>query len=625
MTLPAPPAATDRSAAVLPTLAEVFGYSALRPGQQQAIEAVLAGRNVFAVMPTGAGKSLCYQLPALVLGGLTVVVSPLLALMRDQVAALRLNGVAAATINSDATRDGNVAVWRRVQAGEVRLLYLSPERLMTEPMLRALAKLDLRLIAIDEAHCISQWGPAFRPEYEALATLRQHFPGVPIIGLTATADPATRADIAEKIFGGDAVAVVTGFDRPNLSLAVALKSNWKKQVVDFVAARRGASGIVYCLSRRKTEEVAALLCEAGVTALAFHAGMDSAQKEQVQNRFMTEPGLVIVATIAFGMGIDKPDIRYVLHTDLPASPEAYYQEIGRAGRDGLPAETLMLYGLDDIRMRRMFIEEEDSAPERKRREHKRLDALIAYCEAAECRRRMLLRYFGDAIEPCGNCDVCREPVETADGAAEAKQVIETVRATGQRFGAAHVVDVLRGLNNDKTARFRHDALPVFGAGAARSQGEWQGIIRQMVAAGLLDIDIAGYGGLRATAAADAVTRGAAPFRYRPDRLRKEKAAKSTRAYTGTAGGANPTAAKEAAALDPRAAALLQRLKALRLTLAKERNVPAYVIFSDRTLIDMAAKRPQTRAAFAEVFGVGEAKLKDFAEVFLREIGEDDLV
>jgi ATP-dependent DNA helicase RecQ len=620
MTVSAPSLTQAHRAAVLSTLSEVFGYTELRPGQAEAIEAVLAGRNVFAVMPTGAGKSLCYQLPALILGGLTLVVSPLLALMRDQVAALTLDGIAAATINSDANRADNVATWRRVQAGEVRVLYMSPERLMTEAMLRALAKLDLKLIAIDEAHCISQWGPAFRPEYEALSTLRGHFPGVPIIGLTATADPATRTDIEAKIFAGNAVTVVTGFDRPNLSLGVALKSNWTKQVADFVAARPGASGIVYCLSRRKTEEVAALLREKGHQAIAFHAGMDSAVKEQAQNRFMTEPGIVMVATVAFGMGIDKPDIRYVLHTDLPGSPEAYYQEIGRAGRDGLPADTLMLYGLDDIRMRRLFIEQEDSTPERKRREHKRLDSLIAYCEAAECRRRMLLRYFGDAIEPCGNCDVCLDPVETLDGAAEARWVLEAVHATGQKFGTAHIVGVLRGMKNDKTARFGHESLPVFGAGAGRSQAEWQGIIRQMVATGLLDIDIAGYGGLRATAGGAALIRGEAAFRYRPDRLRKD--AKGKRDYVGTAGGANPTAAQEAAALDPRAAALLQRLKALRLTLARERGVPAYVIFSDRTLIDMAARRPLTRDAFAEVFGVGEAKLRDFAAVFLREITED---
>jgi len=602
-----PPDSPDT--AIADTLSRVFGFDRLRDGQDRAIEALMAGRNVLAVMPTGAGKSLCYQLPALVLGGLTIVVSPLVALMRDQVAALRLNGIAAATINSDFSRADNVATWRAVQAGDVRLLYLSPERLMTEPMLRALGRLDVRLIAIDEAHCISQWGPAFRPEYEALAALRDRFPGVPIVALTATADATTREDVLQKLFRGDAVSVVTGFDRPNLVLAVALKDSWKRQVADFVAARRGGSGIVYCLSRKKTEEVAALLQEAGHDALAFHAGMEAGEKERVQNRFMTEPGVVIVATVAFGMGIDKPDIRYVLHTDLPASPEAYYQETGRAGRDGAPAETLLLYGLDDIRMRRVFIEDEDSTPEHKRREHKRLDALIAYCEAPECRRSMLLRYFGEEIAPCGNCDVCLDPVATEKGTEEARKALSAVHRTGQRFGAAHIVAVLRGAENEKTASFGHDRLPTFGIGADRPARAWQGIIRQMVAAGLLDIDIAGYGGLRSTPSGDALLRGQGGFRFRPDRLGKAPAAKRK--------------AAPAEQLDEPAARLLQDLKALRLKLAKQRGVPAYVVFSDRALIDMAARRPRNADEFAAVFGVGAAKVRDFAEVFLAEIAEHD--
>jgi ATP-dependent DNA helicase RecQ len=609
MNLASPTLTPAHRAALSTNLAETFGFTELRPGQTEAIEALLSGRHVLAVMPTGAGKSLCYQLPALVLGGLTVVVSPLLALMRDQVAALRLNGIAAASINSDQSRDENIAVWRQVQAGEIRLLYLSPERLMTEAMLRALAKLDLRLIAIDEAHCISQWGPAFRPEYEALAGLRDRFPSVPIIGLTATADPVTRADIDAKVFAGKAVSVVTGFDRPNLSLSVTLKNNWKKQAIGFVKARPGSSGIVYCLSRKKTEEVAALLREEGIAALAFHAGMESAVKERVQDRFMTEPGIVMVATVAFGMGIDKPDIRYVLHTDLPASPEAYYQEIGRAGRDGLPADTMLLYGLDDIRMRRLFIEQEESGPERKRREHKRLDALIAYCEAPECRRRVLLRYFGDDGAPCGNCDVCLDPVETKDGTKEARLVLETVLRTGQKFGAAHIVNLLRGSRNEKSASFGHENLPTFGAGADRPQNEWQGVIRQMVAAGLLAIDIAGYGGLQATALGKALMGGEGGFRYRPDRIRKESKGRRDKLSGG----------RSTEELGPAGGDLLQRLKALRLTLAKARGVPAYVIFSDRTLIDMAAKRPQTLEEFVGVFGVGEAKRRDFGNLFLQAI------
>lgn len=585
-------------------LHDVFGFSELRAGQQEAIEAVMDGLNVLAVMPTGAGKSLCYQLPAIVRGGLTVVVSPLVALMRDQVAALRLNGIPAATINSDLSRDENVRTWYAVRDGHIRLLYLSPERLMTDRMLAALSQLDIGLFAIDEAHCISQWGPAFRPEYAMLADLRQRFPHVPIIGLTATADGATREDIEQRMFAGDVVSIVTGFDRPNLSLGVTLKSGWKKQVADFVAERRGASGIVYCLSRKKTEDVAQMLREEGHNALAFHAGMDSHEKSTIQNRFMTEPGIVMVATIAFGMGIDKPDIRYVAHTDLPASPEAYYQEIGRAGRDGAPAETMLFYGLDDIRMRRVFIEEAQTSDEHKRREHKRLDSLIAYCEAPDCRRRMLLRYFGEvAEEACGNCDVCIDPVETTDGTQEATMVLAAVQGTGNRFGVAHIVSVLRGGTNEKIEQQGHDRLDVYGAGAARNQKEWQGIIRQMVAAGLLEIDVAGYGGIKMTAAGMALTRGEGEFRYRADRIVKTPARKRR-------------AAAAIENLDSMGAELLAVLKAKRLRLAEERGVPAYVIFSDRSLADMASKRPETREAFADVFGVGEAKLRDFADIFI---------
>ncbi len=610
MHAPIAAASSDSDTDVQRVLKDTFGFDALRPGQDEVIAAVLDGRNVLAVMPTGSGKSLCYQVPALVTGGLTVVVSPLVALMRDQVEALRLNGIAAASINSDHDRTANVATWRRVQAGEIRLLYLSPERLMTDAMLGALAKIGVQLFAIDEAHCISQWGPAFRPEYAELSALRTRFPDTPVIGLTATADPPTRTDIEAKIFGGDVVSVVTGFDRPNLSLAVTLKSGWKKQTAEFVATRRGSSGIVYCLSRRKTEEVAAMLCEQGHTALAFHAGMDARVKAQVQNRFMTEPGVVIVATVAFGMGIDKPDIRYVLHTDLPASPEAYYQEIGRAGRDGEPAETMLLYGLDDIRMRRAFIEEEDAGDDRRRREHKRLDALIAYCEAPECRRQMLLRYFGEATEPCGNCDICLDPVERQDGTREAQMVLSTVDRTGQRWGAAHIVGVLRGSESEKIQKWRHDELPTYGAGADRAAGEWTGIIRQMVAAGLLEIDIAGYGGLKATQAGAALLQGDGEFRYRPDTIRAPKSV-GRKAATSAA----------AQSLDDVGADLLQRLKALRLDLAKARDVPAYVVFSDKTLIDMAARRPADRDAFAEVYGVGAAKLRDFGDIFLAEIAK----
>ena len=594
-------------------LKDVFGFDSFRPGQEAAMETLLAGRHVLTVMPTGSGKSLCFQVPALALGGLTVVVSPLVALMQDQVAALRLAGVAADAINSANTRGENVAAWRRVAAGETRLLYMAPERLMTERMLEALGRLPLSLFAVDEAHCISQWGPSFRPEYEDLCRLRHLFPGVPIAALTATADAITREDIAERLFGGEVDSFVLGFDRPNIRLAVEMKRDWKRQCRGFVAGHRGESGIVYCLSRKKTEETAALLAADGVRALPYHAGMDKEDREAHQNVFMTDPGVVVVATIAFGMGIDKADVRYVLHTDLPGSVEAYYQEIGRAGRDGQAAEAHMLYGLADIRMRRQFIEEEDAGAERRRREHKRLDALLGYCEAPACRRVTLLEYFGEQIEPCGNCDVCVDPAERIDGTEDAQKILAAVYRTGERFGAAHVIDVLRGTVTEKVERAGHDRLPAFGMGAARGKNEWRSLIRQMVATGLLRLDIGGYGGLSITGKGRGLLKGESVFLYRretaPARSSEPARDPGERRRNGPQDG--PLSGPETALLDA--------LKALRLRLAKERGVPAYVVFPDRTLIDMVRRRPRTEEEFAEVNGVGAAKLKAFAAPFLAAI------
>ncbi len=586
-------------------LKQVFGYDAFRPGQAAAVEAALAGRNVLCVMPTGSGKSLCFQIPALALGGLTIVVSPLVALMQDQVEALKLAGVAADTINSSRDREQNVAAWRRAAAGETRLLYLSPERLMVPRMLEALGKLPIALIAVDEAHCISQWGPAFRPDYEALSQLRERFAGVPLMALTATADEATRADIAAKLFAGDVEQIVLGFDRPNIALAVTPKQNWKQQLLAFVKARAGQSGIVYCLSRKKTEEAAALLAAEGIRALAYHAGMTKEAREANQNAFMTEPYVVMVATIAFGMGIDKSDVRYVFHADLPASPEAYYQEIGRAGRDGEAAEAHMLFGLGDIRTRRMFIDEEDSSQERKRREHQRLAALIGYCEASSCRRRALLGYFGEASEPCGNCDVCRNPAATVDGTAEARKILGAVLASGERYGAAHLVDVLRGAETEKILTVGHNRLSIFGAGADRKATEWRSLIRQLVAGGFLDHDFAGFGGLSLSQDGAALLRGEKKFFYRPD---PDRIARKPRA-----------ASTAAATLDEREAGLLAALKQLRYGLARERGVPAYLIFSDKTLIEMARQAPATLQEFAMVSGVGNSKLRDFGQVFVEAI------
>ena len=588
---------------------EVFGFEDFRPGQEDVIAALLGGRHALTVMPTGSGKSLCFQIPALVMDGLTVVVSPLIALMQDQVAALRLAGVAADCINSANDRSRNVAAWRRAAAGETRLLYMAPERLMTERMLEALARLPVVLFAIDEAHCISQWGPAFRPEYEDLCRLRALFPDTPIAALTATADVVTRDDIADKLFGGRVEHFVLGFDRPNIRLTVEMKRDWKRQLQGFVARHEGESGIVYCLSRRKTEETAAMLAAEGVQALPYHAGMGKEEREDHQNAFMTEPGVVIVATIAFGMGIDKADVRYVFHTDLPGSVEAYYQEIGRAGRDGAQAEAHMLYGLDDIRMRRQFIEQEDAGPERKRREHKRLDALLGYCEAPDCRRVALLDYFGERTGACGNCDGCLQPAERRDGTEEARMILSAVQRSGQRFGTAHVIDILRGSKTEKIVRFNHHRLPVFGVGAGRGKNDWRSLIRQLVATGFLRLDIAGYGGLAITDEGFDLLRGDGTFHYRADTV----VAPSAPSSSGT------TREQPGDALTDEQANLLATLKALRLELARERGVPAYVVFHDRTLIDMVRRRPGTREELAEINGVGAAKLERFAEPFLAAI------
>jgi len=586
-------------------LKDVFGFDDFRPGQAAAMEALLAGRHVLTVMPTGAGKSLCYQVPALVLGGLTLVVSPLVALMQDQVAALRLAGVAADTINSSMDRDENIAAWRRVTNGQTRLLYLAPERLMTDRMLEALARVDTRLIAVDEAHCISQWGPSFRPEYEQLSRLRDIFPGVPIIALTATADEATRRDIAARLFGGRAETLVLGFDRPNIKLSVAARDDGKRQLLDFVRRHAGRSGIVYCLSRKKTEETAAFLERSGVAALAYHAGMTKEARDTNQNRFMTEAGVVMVATIAFGMGIDKPDVAYVFHTDLPGNLEAYYQEIGRAGRDGCAAQAHMLFGAGDIRMRRIFIDDEEASEEHKRRAHSRLGALIGYCETAQCRRQVLLQYFGESADACGNCDNCLGQAPLCDGTALAQTVLAAVAQSGERFGAGHICDVLCGANTQKIRDRGHNGLASFGSGAGRKKEEWQSLIRQMAAAGLLAPDE--HGGLAITEKGAGLRRGESLFQFRAAAPRPK--VRVDAADIGPAG-------------DP---GLLAALKVLRLRLARERQVPAYVIFSDRALIDMAARRPCDLDGFAAVNGVGAAKLKDFGRVFLAAIAAHEAV
>jgi ATP-dependent DNA helicase RecQ len=592
-------------------LKDIFGYDSFRPDQEAIVECLLSDQHVLAVMPTGSGKSMCFQIPALIKEGLTVVVSPLVALMEDQVAALKLAGVAAETINGSRTRENNVESWRSVAAGVTKILYLAPERLMTERMLNALSRLPVSLIAVDEAHCISKWGPAFRPEYEELGRLKDIFDGVPIAALTATADGASRSDIVLKLFGGKGRTFVSGFDRPNIKMAVEMRSEWKRQLLNFVKDYSGESGIVYCLSRAKVEKTALFLNEKGIRAFPYHAGLDQNDRSVHQDIFMTEPGVVMVATIAFGMGINKPDLRFVFHTDLPGNMEAYYQEIGRAGRDGLPADVHMLYGLDDIRMRRMFIDQEGGDEDHRRREHKRLDTLIAYCEAAECRRRTLLAYFGEHIEPCGNCDICLNPPEVVDGTDIASLALSVVDRTGQVFGAAHLIDVLRGSKNEKITKFAHNELPAYGKGKEINREEWRSIFRQMVAAGHLVIDIKGYGGLSMTDKGAALMQGRETFVYRKDTAVAASKPKSAMKVK------RPTDVDFSEADEE----LYLALKNLRRTLAKEKGVPAYVVFGDRSLVDMAQRRPGSETEFSDVHGVGAAKLKKFGAAFLGVIAE----
>ena len=584
-------------------LKRTFGYDGFRPGQAEIVDALMNGENVLAVMPTGSGKSLCYQLPALADESLTVVVSPLIALMRDQVAALRLNGVAAGALNSATPRAEAAEIHRQLRDGRLRLLYISPERLMQETVLDGLARCAPARFAIDEAHCISQWGHDFRPDYRRLAELPAHFPDARLSAFTATADAITRQDIVERLFGGKAKVFVAGFDRPNLLVGIAPRTSAGRQLDGLLDRYNGASGIVYTLSRKAAEQTAARLAAAGSTALPYHAGMEQADRDRHQDRFLTEDGVIMVATIAFGMGIDKPDIRFVAHANIPATVEAYYQEIGRAGRDGRPAETLMLYGMDDIRLRRLMIDDSERPEEAKRVEHQRLNALLTLCETAGCRRQALLGYFGEACEPCGNCDRCLAPVETLDGTVIAQKALSAALRTGQRFGAEHLIAVLRGAATEKVRQHRHNELPTFGVGADVGQSLWRSYLRQLVAADVLKIDIGGYGGLQLGGRGRAVLKGD----------------ESVALHSEAAG--RPARRKSAVAPPPADMdeALFARLKELRLEIAGEQGIPAFVVFHDRSLQDMAARRPQTRDALAACHGVGTRKLERYGERFLAAI------
>ena len=592
-------------------LRSTFGFEDFRPGQGAIIESVLAGADVLAIMPTGSGKSLCYQLPALLRDSLTVVVSPLIALMRNQVAQLTSYGVAAASLNSANDFAANRQINERVSRGELRLIYVSPERLAKPDTLALLKLAKVGLLAVDEAHCISQWGHDFRPEYLALGAAQAELGGVQTVAFTATADTATRADILGKLFRRDPTVFVHGFDRPNLRLHMRAKTSGRGQIMDFVRAHFGQSGIIYCGSRRKTEKVADFLRESGANALPYHAGLEPALRARHQDMFLQEDGVVMVATVAFGMGIDKPDVRFVLHADLPSNIESYYQEIGRAGRDGLPADTLTLYGMGDIRLRRMQIDGREAADEQKRVERKRLDALVGLCESARCRRQNLLAYFGEAAAPCGNCDICLDGAEVVDGTVAARKALSAIVRTGERFGTEHLANLLCGERSEAILKFGHDRLPTFGVGQEHGKAEWRSIFRQLHGAGLIALDLNGYGGWSVTQEGRSVLRGAATFALRTDTLKPVR--RTTRDAAREATGAAPA---EAADADP---ALLAALKRRRLELAKERGVPAYLVFADKSLIDMARRKPRTPADMAQVHGMGEVKLAQYGHVFLEVI------
>ena len=587
------------------TLRSTFGFEDFRPGQTAIVEAVLGGADVLAVMPTGSGKSLCYQLPALLREGLTVVVSPLIALMRNQVAQLNGFGIAAASLNSSNDFSENRDIVERLARGELRLVYVAPERLAKPETLSLLKRSNVSLLAVDEAHCISQWGHDFRPEYLALGEAQEALGGVQTIAFTATADAGTRADILAKLFRRAPTVFVHGFDRPNLRLRMRAKTSGRGQIMDFVRAHRGQSGIVYCGSRKKTEKVADFLRQDGCNALPYHAGLEPALRSRHQDAFLQEDGVVMAATIAFGMGIDKPDVRFVLHADLPSNIESYYQEIGRAGRDGLPADTLTLYGMGDIRLRRMQIDEREASDAQKRVERQRLNALVSLCESPRCRRQMLLAYFGEEAQPCGNCDICLDGAEVVDGTIAAQKAMSAMVRTGERFGTEHLTNLLLGEATDAILQYGHDRLPTFGVGKEFGKPRWRSIFRQLHGAGLTAIDVSGYGRWTMTDAGRRVLKGAATFALRQDTL--------------SGGRKVARAAASAAALDDGAEAdptLLEALKRRRLELAKAQQVPAYVVFADKSLVDMARRKPATPAEMREVHGMGDVKLKRYGEDFL---------
>ncbi len=583
-------------------LRDVFGFDAFREGQEEIVQAVAAGENVLAIMPTGGGKSLCYQLPALMRQGVTVVISPLIALMRDQVRALREAGVEAGALTSGNTPEENDAVWQALEAQRLKLLYIAPERLAAGAALGMLRRIGVGLIAVDEAHCVSQWGHDFRPDYLRIGELRKTL-GVPLAAFTATADQETRDEIVERLFDGRAPRIfLGGFDRPNIHLAFAAKEQPRRQILAFAAARRGQSGIVYCGTRAKTEALAQALRDDGHNTCAYHGGMEAEARREVEIRFSREDGLVVVATVAFGMGVDKPDIRWVAHADLPKSIEAYYQEIGRGGRDGGPADTLTLYGPDDIRLRRSQIDEGLAPPARRMADHARLNALLGLAEALACRRTALLGYFGETTGPCGNCDLCDSPPEVFDGTQAVRKALSAILRTEEWFGAGHLIDILLGADTPKIRERGHDSLPTFGVGRDYSRAQWGAIFRQMMGHDLIRPNPERHGALTMTDAALPILRDQQKITLRRDSVARPDRRPAVKML-----------------VNEEDAPLLSALKAKRRALAEAASVPAYVIFTDRTLVEMAETRPNTLDGMARIGGVGAKKLERYGAAFLEVI------
>ena len=592
-------------------LHRVFGYDSFRDQQQAIIEHTRAGGDSLVLMPTGGGKSLCFQIPGILREGVAIVVSPLIALMSDQVVGLRQAGVRAAFLNSSQDYEESRQVEAQLRAGELDLLYMAPERLLTERTIELLGSLPVALFAIDEAHCVSQWGHDFRPEYRQLSMLHERFPSVPRIALTATADEPTRREIIERLGLEEARLFISGFDRPNICYRVIPKNNAREQLRQFLMREHaGDAGIIYCLSRRKVDETAQWLRVRGFDALPYHAGMNADARSRNQQRFLREESVVIVATIAFGMGIDKSNVRFVAHLDLPKSLESYYQETGRAGRDGLAANAWMAYGLQDVITLRQMVDSSDAGESRKRVEVGKLDSMLGYCEVTGCRRKVLLGYFGDSLnEPCGNCDNCLQPPQTWDATESARKALSCVYRTGQRFGAGHTIDVLLGKVTERTRKFRHDRLSTYGIGAELDARRWRSVFRQLVALGYLSVDIEGFGSLRLTELSRALLRGETTLLLRQDAI-------GVKSRTRSAAESAPVTR-----IEPGREAMWEALRSCRRELAERQGVPPYVIFHDASLAEMTARCPRDLGAFAQIPGVGEKKLERYGSAFLAVINE----